>query len=526
MRVARSLALLLAFAVVTAACSRDDDRDGSSRDGDRAGGPLDVASSESTAAPVDGGRLVVALDGEPDVLDPTRSALGGSAMTYALAVFDPLMALNADGDVVPYLAESLEHDDAYRTWTIRLPDSVRFHDGTPLDAAAVVATLDAHLASELSRPELRDVTSITAADDRTVVITTARPWVAFGAHLTGRLGMIVAPSMLEGDGIPVGTGPFTVTEWRPGDRMLLARNERYWRPGLPHLDELELRPGVDVDALARGEVDLVQTSDVDAISALRALDDIGIAETASGDTGEHRIVLNTAAHPFDERSCRRAVALAVDRDQLTAALGDDVLSAPSSGRDIDQARQNAAACVEALGTPSLSFVLRTGAGEREDRLGALLEDMWDDAGIDAEVDATDDAQRTLDALLGRFDAVVWHEDGVADPDQRFVRLDAAAVAPPGSLSPNLGRYADDELQDLLVDARGTPDPRARAELYVAAAAVVAADVPYLTLFTDRWAYGFAAGVGGVRLGLTLPDGGDAAARPGILSPVDLHRTRE
>src|SRR3954463_14197058 len=146
-RARRWLALGIALALLAGACSRGDDDDDDARPSVRKG------TTESDAKPVNGGRLVVGLDSAPTTFDPTAADLTATGLTYAMAVFDPLMAIDDKGSVVPYLAKSLEQDGAL-AWRITLRDGIPFSDGEPLTSAAVVRVFDAHLASELTRTAL------------------------------------------------------------------------------------------------------------------------------------------------------------------------------------------------------------------------------------------------------------------------------------------------------------------------------------------------------------------------------------
>jgi hypothetical protein len=478
----------MALVLAVSACSGGDD-------GDEPDGPaVSGSTGESTAKPVDGGRLVVALDGEPDGLDPTRSTFDAAGMTYALAVYDPLFAVADGGDVVPYLAESAEHDKSYERWTIRLREGVTFSDDSPVDAAAVVRMLEGHLQSELDRPALRDIDAITAVDQHTVEVRMKSPWVAFPALLTGRFGLVPAPSTLErldAARAPIGSGPFVVREWLPGDHALLARNESYWRAdeGLPHLDELELRflPSLDerVDALRDGRVDLVHASEPGADDDLGGIEDARTAVVSEGPRPERQLVFETAQPPFDDVECRRAVAHALDDDAPDADGCDDLTFT-----------------VTALADDDLDDVVTT----------------LDDAGIGVRVETVDTATHALAGLQGQFEAITWTADAVVSDDQRFPALDARNVEPPGLLSINIGRFADDDVQAAFVAARGDGDDHDVRDL-------LADRVPYVVLGPVTWSFGFDADIGGVRLGITGPGDEALVPAPGVLFAAALHRVR-
>ena len=500
----RVVALGLAL-VIAAACSGGDD--------DGGGASIEPGTSESDAPAADGGRLVVGLPSAPSTLDPTATALSVTDLTYALAVFDPLMAVDEDGAVVPYLAESLQASDDELLWTLVLRDGLTFSDGQPVTADAVVRVLEAHLASELTRTVLRGIESVAVYDRRTVEIQLTRPWATFPSILTGPLGLVPAPSFLDG-GPPVGSGPFVVAELVPGSSLRVTRNPTYWRAeeGLPHLDELELRAIPDandrVAALAAGSVDVITTAEPDGIATLAETDDVGTALVDDGSIPAYTLVFNTATPPFDDVGCRRAVAAAIDREALVDEVGPDVLIVPDGEHKGE--------------VGSCDFTYRTGSSDLDTAVSGVVRDQLDEAGITMTLRQSDTSDALLGALLGEFQAFATQDVDVTDPDARDALLRAGNAAPIGALGRNLGRFDDADVQDALDAARGAPDPSTRAELDAAVDELVADRLPYLTLFRVPWAYGFDPDVGGIRLGLTLPDGGRALPRPGVLLPADLH----
>ncbi|HEX4903132.1 MAG TPA: ABC transporter substrate-binding protein, partial [Acidimicrobiales bacterium] len=185
----RLLALLLALSLVAAACG-DDDGDG---DGDAAGpeggGETTTTEAPDEGEPVAGGRLVYAV--EADVASPwtpQNVVCDISCHMIMRTVFDTL-ALYVEGPdgepvVEPNLLESFTPNDDFTEWTLTPRQGITFHDGTPFDAAAIKANLDAHLTSFLTGKALADVASIEVVGTDAVV-KTKRPWAHFPGYLTG-----------------------------------------------------------------------------------------------------------------------------------------------------------------------------------------------------------------------------------------------------------------------------------------------------------------------------------------------------
>ena len=312
------------------------------------GGGSDGGSGTAAddGTPVSGGEVVYGLEAETLggwCLPESTLAISGIMVTRA--IYDTLTTPNADGEFVPYLAESLEHNDDFTQWTITVRDGVTFHDGTPLTAQVVKNNLDAFLGRYPARTPLlfpfvlKPIQSVEVVDDRTVSITTAQPWPALPAYLYGggRLG-IMAQAQLDDpdtcDTALIGTGPFELEEWAVNDHLSATRNPDYWATDgdgrqLPYLDRIEFRPIPDSDArlnaFLAGELDMLHTSSAPAVETLEAEAEdgtIGLVQTLAN-TEVGFLMLNASRPPFDSPVARRAVAHALDRDlyQRVRTLG-------------------------------------------------------------------------------------------------------------------------------------------------------------------------------------------------------------
>ncbi|MCB1013431.1 MAG: hypothetical protein KDB15_17375, partial [Microthrixaceae bacterium] len=148
--------------------------------GDEGGGGVTIKAIESGLAeagePQRGGKIVYGLEaevGEKGYCLP-ESELAISGMQVARAIYDTLTVPDAEGDYVPYLAKAIEHDDAYRQWTISLRPDVKFHDGTTLDARVVKNNLDAYRGAYDARSPLlfsfvlADIDSVEVVNELTV----------------------------------------------------------------------------------------------------------------------------------------------------------------------------------------------------------------------------------------------------------------------------------------------------------------------------------------------------------------------
>lgn len=203
----RRLAPALAAVALVAACTGD---------------PVPPASGDP-----DGTSLVIAVAGEPAELNP----LDGYAENGAAKIFEGLVEHDADSSLRPALAVDLPQPAPDgRTWTVKLRPDVTFTDGTPFEAADVVATYQAML-SPARRSPVRQrfsmLKSVTAVDQATVEFTLTAPYAPFPELLV--LGILPSESLTgTGSAEPIGTGPYRLTDWQRGSRMELEANKDYW----------------------------------------------------------------------------------------------------------------------------------------------------------------------------------------------------------------------------------------------------------------------------------------------------------
>ena len=283
------------------------------------------------------------------------------------AISDPLFSESPDGKPVPYLLESIEHNDDYTEWTMHVRDGIKFHDGEALTGDAVKLNIQSCQYSPLTGAALSAIDQVTASG-QDVTITTKGPWVALPSYFVDYVpcGFMFSPKWLSsledlpqrdpenpgydaalaatpagGDALaPVGLGAFKYESFTPGNGngMKTVRNDAYWRgpdgitgEDLPYLDGIDFVVAVDEDSrqnsVRSGTFDLMMTANGDTISQF--LDDDAFkvdATTKFGDTGY--IMLNTAigdadpegknaASPLLNVNCRRALAGAIDKERFS-----------------------------------------------------------------------------------------------------------------------------------------------------------------------------------------------------------------
>ncbi|HEX4812216.1 MAG TPA: ABC transporter substrate-binding protein, partial [Nonomuraea sp.] len=293
----------------------------------------------SPTGPAQGGRLVYALSADANGFNPITDQFAAQSYSLAGTIIEPLVSVDADGDWTPYLAESLTPNDTYDEWTITIRSGVWFSDGMALTGEIVKSNLDAQKVSPLTAAVFQPIESFELVDPMTVKVNLKQPWVAFPYYLATQTGMIVPPASLSDPKAaslkPVGTGPFIFKEYVPDNRMVVTRNPRYWRQGLPYLDEIEFRILPDsqtrAQTLESGGVDAIGTSRDEDLTKFGAMEDAYTVHRAQGmAVAEYLFLLNTAVAPLDDVRVRRAMAHAIDRETVISTLRGG-LTEPADG---------------------------------------------------------------------------------------------------------------------------------------------------------------------------------------------------
>jgi peptide/nickel transport system substrate-binding protein len=285
------------------------------------------------------GTLVFARGGDSVTLDAAASADGESGRAVA-QLFDGLVAFRGGStEPVPALAESWEVSEDGRTYTFRLREGVRFHDGTPCDAGAVQWNFErwadpGHPGRAPGVPfpvyerfsGLADaVERAVALDARTVAVSLRRPMATFLPSVARASLGIASPAAVLADPAdafraPAGTGPFVLAEWVPDDRLVLERNPAYWGPPA-RLERVVLRVLPDNAArylaLRVGDVHLIDGANPEDIGAARRDPALAVVLRPSLNVGA--LNMNLRVMLFDDLRVRRALAAALNRPALVEA---------------------------------------------------------------------------------------------------------------------------------------------------------------------------------------------------------------
>jgi len=490
---ARAAGLLVALALVAAACGGNDDGPSDPE----AAGPRDTAVEEE-GEPQYGGRLVYAREAETSEPWTPQQALGDlSGLLVMRAVYDPLAVIDEDLQPAPYLAESITPNEDFTEWTIVTREGIEFHDGTPFDSAAVVANLERAKQEILTSRVFKDVESFTAVDERTVRVALTSPWATFDLALAGQTGFMASPVWLAGVDAgsasalePVGTGPFVYESYQVGADFVAERNENYWREDedgnqLPYLDAVEFRVLVDsnarTNAVTAGDVDVMHQLISEEILRLRDSVDAGELEMIEGEAfGETRFILMNLGKqdsPVRDPQVRRAMALAIDRKELTELVGGGVNAvangpwAPGSDwyeedsgyPEFDQ--EEAIRLVDEYEAENGDIQITLGTTSDPTRLRPTerVQRYLEEAGIEADIEQVEQGQIILNAAFGRYETYNWRGFSGANPESSYVFQHSDSSAPVEQLALNFGRVEDPAIDEVLDRMHTTADDAERAE---------------------------------------------------------------
>ena len=487
--------------------------------------------------PQKGGTLRFAIEADVDGLNPTASAISAPAgYMMGVAVFDTLVTGGYfGGECVPYLAESIDHNEDYTSWTYKIREGVYFHDGNEVTADDVVYSAELQrndpLVGLAVKPFYPTEGAFEALDRYTVRFNLLDSWANFCP--TSQLGWVASKAWLEAaledptlDQKPVGSGPFRFDSRSEDSVTRFVRNEDFWG-GEVWLDAVEFVPVVDpdtrTDLLLAGEVHGLHTGNDENIEILENSD--GIYNLFSpkphgGDEGF--IMLNSSIAPFDDIRARKALAYATPKQNyltlILAGLGKpaDQLFEPESPYHNPAVKQEADMPEEAVamaaeycadlpancsnGKINMEYKFVEGSVIAQ-RAAELFEKGWSVA-FNVDFDLNNQQQHIQAAALGSYNAMAWRQFGAFAPEGDNVWLMCRTV---GFISLNWPKYCDEDRDALLLEAAATRDEAVRTPLYQELAQMLHDNYLYIFLNHNKWLSSFSDNVQGVCEGQT-PDG--------------------
>ncbi len=447
-------------------------------------------------------------------LDPARITDSESSEVTE-QIFDHLVRYKPDStEIEPALAESWDKSPDGRVWTFHLRRNVRFHDGTPFDAEAVVFSFDRQ--RDPHHPyhqedftywenNFRNIQSVEAVDAYTVRIALERPYAPFLSNLAMFPVSIVSPSAVKKWGPefarhPVGTGPFRFVEWSPGERIMLAANPNYWdgAPRIQHLVFVVIRdPRQRLVALEGGALDVAENLSPEDLQFVALHPELTLVHVAANNVGY--LAMNTQHPPFDDVRVRRAVNYAINKTAIVKLIYQG-LGRPASSPvppsmwghvDEDIYHYDRAMAMKLLAEAHYShpqkrpklYVMDTPRSymPAPETMARIIQHNLRDVGMDVEVVVNDFDTHVRLTQNGVHDLCLlgWSADTI-DPDNFLYVLFDPENAEPG-VARNLAFFKNAELHGILSWAQESSDRSERERFYKKAQDLIAAEAPWVPL---------------------------------------------
>ncbi|MBI4492777.1 MAG: hypothetical protein HY690_08310 [Chloroflexi bacterium] len=430
-----------------------------------------------------GGRLRFVVQGSASnpVLDPAQF-FAATDWNFGYNLYDTLTEFNAQGDVVPGLAESWDNPDP-KTYVLHLRDGVKFHDGTPFDAEVAKVNLEYHLNPANKSRQVGQVESIDAievVDRKTQRIRLKRPYADLPVALADAAGMMVSPAARQklGDQFvnrPVGSGPFQFVEQVRDSHVLFRRNEQHWRKDGPYLDELYYRVIPDAvvryGGVANGELDFAPARAID-VPSVRMAPNVKTQEVLDYNCELYYLNLRDAVFG-ENKYLRQAMAWALDRKGLIETLLGGLaveasqLHPPFSfwyskqlqpyGYDPARARE----LLKQGGKPNGFKFTMKGAFARPEvaAVAQAYQAQFAKVGIEAQIVVQEQSTWIQDLFQGNFETVVGNYSGAVGIDESYNSM----FHTKGRY--NLGVRGNKELDQLIEQAAGEYDRTRRKAMY-------------------------------------------------------------
>ncbi|UFJ38869.1 ABC transporter substrate-binding protein [Brevibacillus humidisoli] len=516
--VAMSMIMAISLSLVGCSGGADPAQETSGGNTTQDGGTSQPA--ESAASTQD--TLIVGRGGDSSALDMSI-VTDGESSKIGQQIYETLLDYKeGTTEVVPALAETYEVSDDGLTYTFKLRQGVKFHDGTDFNAEAVVFNFmrwhdpnseykfegDSfdYYNSMFGPPDNRVIKEVKAVDEHTVQFVLNKPQAPFLQNVAMPFFGIASPTAIKEKKEkfkeePVGTGPFMFQEWKRNDSITLVKNPNYWQEGLPKLEKIIVRSIPDnsarLTALQAGEIDLMEGLNPDDLTIVENNPDLQKFTRPSFNVGY--VGFNLKKKPFDNKLVRQALNHAVNKEALIQAFyagqaipavnpmppvllgyNDEIQDYPY---DLEKAKELLAQAGYPNGFEE-EFVFYAMPVPRPympngQKVAEALQAEFAKIGVKTRIESPEWAVYLDDTQKGEKDHIFmlgWQGDN-GDPDNfLYTLLDKDTIG-----SNNYSFYANDELHEILSAAQAETNQDKRAELYKQAQVIIKEDAPWIPL---------------------------------------------
>ncbi|KPU43104.1 periplasmic dipeptide transport protein precursor [Oxobacter pfennigii] len=465
-------------------------------------------SATPSAAPAAPKVFIFAQGADPRGLDPAYVDDGESAKVMC-NIYEGLVQYKGQTtEIAPALATDWTISTDGKEYTFKLREGVKFHDGTPFNADAVVFSVERQLPPNQTDDmpyasfTFEQVDKVEKVDEYTVKFTLKQPSTPFLANLAMTLAApIVSPAAVEkfGDKYienPVGTGPFKFVSWEKGQSVTIEKNNEYWGEKAK-LDKVVFKitkeNSVRASELMTGAIDAMDGLDPNDVAKLEQSQMVIYKEPGMN---INYMAFNCSRAPFDDPKLREALSHAVNREELVQYLYQgysSVAKAPMpdfipgyndslSIYEYDTAK--ATAMLKELGKENLQIKMITYSNPRPynpvngQKLAEAIQNYFSKIGVTATIDVYPWTEYKEKAGQGEGDIMFygWTGDN-GDADNFLSLFDSNQI----ESTLNAAKYTNKEVDDLLAKARTIPNGEERNNVYKEIQEIVIKDAAWLPI---------------------------------------------
>lgn len=481
--------LIAGLAIILAACAGD-------------GEPDDDASTsgENGSESEGGGSLVVAVGSDATEIDPHLGADIPSANVYHNKIFETLVKQDENMEFQPGLATDWNRVDDL-TWEFTLREDVTFHDGEPFNAEAVKANLERVVDEDVASPRadlFNMISDINVVDDHTLELVTEYPFSPLLANLAHYAGGMISPQAIEDyngeDPLdPVGTGPFEFDSRESGSEITLVKNEDYWSDNVK-VDEVNFLVVAEnqtrMDMVETGDAHIAEPISVNNTSRVEQSENMNLYQSEG--LGVDYLGFNIQKEPFDDKLVRQAINYAINTEQIVNHVYNGVGVYPEGpigpavfghdpdlegyGYDPERAQELLA---EAGYSDGFETTIWTNDDEARLDVAENVQSQLAEVGIDVSVEVLEWGAYLDQTSTGEHDMFVlgWSNmTGDGDYNQYFL-FHSDSIGGQG----NRSFYENEEVDELIDEARRENDQEKRSELYSQVQEIEIEDAPMALL---------------------------------------------
>ncbi|HSN43082.1 MAG TPA: ABC transporter substrate-binding protein [Propionibacteriaceae bacterium] len=271
-------------------------------------------------------KLIIGISAQPQAMDPTSNPDAAIPQVLLYNVYETLVKVDSEGKLKPLLASEWAVSTDGLTYTFTLQPKAKFSTGTPVDANAVVASIErmrsGATTTDVIKAQMEPIASATATDPGTVTIVLSKPSQAWLWSMASTAGIVIDPTALADMSKPVGSGPYAFGEWKKDESVSLTRNADYWGTAAK-FDSATFRYFADANAMnaamLSGDIDII--SNVAAPQAINQFSDTAKYTVTEGtSTAEVILGFNHNNEALSDLKVRQAIITAIDRQALMTTV--------------------------------------------------------------------------------------------------------------------------------------------------------------------------------------------------------------